>query len=121
VDKYPPIVARAVLIDVAKSKGVERLPDSYSITVADLQDALKKPPATAVEADMVIRRPNKIAKHGEITVGRFTLSAAHAFGTLIHYSDAAQWRGRESQEHPCQPEKIRERTSFRLGRRRLGR
>ena len=34
--------ARAVLIDVAKSKGVDRLPDSYSITVGDLQDALKK-------------------------------------------------------------------------------
>jgi Putative cyclase len=42
VDKYPPIVARAVLIDVAKSKGVDRLPDSYSITVAELQEALKK-------------------------------------------------------------------------------
>ena len=42
MDKYPPIVARAVLIDVAKSKGVDRLPDSYSITVGDLQDALKK-------------------------------------------------------------------------------
>jgi hypothetical protein len=28
VDKYPPIVARAVFIDVAKSKGMDRLPDS---------------------------------------------------------------------------------------------
>jgi hypothetical protein len=41
-DKYPPIVARGVLIDVAKSKDVAHLPASYSITVADLQEALRK-------------------------------------------------------------------------------
>lgn len=35
-DKYPPIVARGVLIDVAKAKGMTPLPASYSITVADL-------------------------------------------------------------------------------------
>jgi kynurenine formamidase len=56
VDKYPPIVARAVLIDVAKSKGVERLPDSYSITVADLQDALKKQGTTLRPGDVVLTR-----------------------------------------------------------------
>ena len=56
VDKYPPIVARAVLIDVAKSKGVDRLPDSYSITVADLQDALKKQGTTLRPGDVVLTR-----------------------------------------------------------------
>ena len=56
VDKYPPIVARAVLIDVAKSKGVDRLPDSYSITVSDLQDALKKQGTTLQPGDVVLTR-----------------------------------------------------------------
>jgi kynurenine formamidase len=56
VDKYPPIVARAVLIDVAKSKGVDRLPDSYSITVGDLQDALKKQGTTLRPGDVVLTR-----------------------------------------------------------------
>jgi len=52
-DKYPPIVARGVLIDVAKSKNVATLPTSYPITVADLQDALKKQ-ATALKAGDVV-------------------------------------------------------------------
>jgi len=56
VDKYPPIVARAVLIDVAKLKGVDRLPDSYSITVSDLQDALKKQGTTLQPGDVVLTR-----------------------------------------------------------------
>jgi kynurenine formamidase len=56
VDRYPPIIARAVLIDVAKFKGVDRLPDSYSITVSDLQDALKKQGTTLQPGDVVLTR-----------------------------------------------------------------
>ena len=56
VDRYPPIIARAVLIDVAKSKGVDRLPDSYSITVGDLQDALKKQGTSLQPGDVVLTR-----------------------------------------------------------------
>lgn len=36
----PPIITRGVLIDVAKSHGVDCLPDSYAITVEDCQKAL---------------------------------------------------------------------------------
>jgi len=56
VDKYPPIVARGVLIDVAKSKNVEHLSPSYAITVADLQEALKKQNTTLRPADVVLIR-----------------------------------------------------------------
>ncbi len=56
IDKYPPVLARGVLIDVAKSKGVTRLPASYSITVADLQEALKKQRATLRPGDVVLTR-----------------------------------------------------------------
>lgn len=55
-DKYPPIVARGVLIDVAKSKNLAYLPASYAITVADLQDALKKQGTTVRPGDVVLTR-----------------------------------------------------------------
>ena len=55
-DKYPPIVARGVLIDVARSKNVAHLPASYSITVADLQEALKKQRTTLRPGDVVLMR-----------------------------------------------------------------
>ncbi len=55
-DKYPPIVARGVLIDVAKSKNVAHLPTSYAITPADLQDALRKQGTTLRPGDVVLTR-----------------------------------------------------------------
>jgi kynurenine formamidase len=55
-DKYPPIVARGVLIDVAKSKNVAHLPTSYAITAADLQEALKKQGTTLRPGDVVLMR-----------------------------------------------------------------
>lgn len=33
---YPPIIARAILLDIARSKGVDCLPASYAITPSDL-------------------------------------------------------------------------------------
>jgi kynurenine formamidase len=36
----PPIVTRAVLLDVAGHKGVDVLPDAYAITAQDIQDTL---------------------------------------------------------------------------------
>jgi kynurenine formamidase len=37
--RYPPIIARAVLLDVAKLKRLDCLPDSYAVTVADVVEA----------------------------------------------------------------------------------
>ena len=48
------LFTRGVLIDVAGAKGVEMLPDSYEITVADLEDALKKQNLTLQRGDAVI-------------------------------------------------------------------
>lgn len=55
-DKYPPIVARGVLIDVAGSKNVAHLPTSYAITVADLQAALTKQGSKLRPGDVVLTR-----------------------------------------------------------------
>ena len=41
-DKYPPIIARGVLLDVAGLHGVDCLPDGYAITPEDLQKAARE-------------------------------------------------------------------------------
>jgi kynurenine formamidase len=48
------LMTRAVLIDVAAFKGVEMLPDTYEITVADLQGALKKQNVTLQPGDAIL-------------------------------------------------------------------
>jgi kynurenine formamidase len=55
-DKYPPIVARGVLIDVARYKNVAYLPTSYAITVSDLREALKQQGTTLRPGDVVMTR-----------------------------------------------------------------
>ena len=55
-DKYPPIVARGVLIDLAKSMGVQHLPPSYGITAADLQTALRDQGTQLQPGDVVLFR-----------------------------------------------------------------
>ena len=48
------LMTRGVLIDVAGLKGVDMLPDTYEITVQDLEDALKKQNLTLQPGDAVI-------------------------------------------------------------------
>jgi AcrR family transcriptional regulator/kynurenine formamidase len=55
-DKYPPVIARGVLIDLAKSKNLEHLPASYAISVADLQEALQKQGTKLQPGDVVLIR-----------------------------------------------------------------
>jgi kynurenine formamidase len=55
-DKYPPVIARGVLIDVAKSMQVDQLPASYVITASDLQKALKEQGSTLQPGDVVLIR-----------------------------------------------------------------
>lgn len=55
-DKYPPIMARGVLIDLARSRNVSHLPSPYSITVADLRGALRKQRTTLRPGDVVLIR-----------------------------------------------------------------
>ncbi|MEQ1886757.1 MAG: cyclase family protein [Bryobacteraceae bacterium] len=48
------LMTRGVLIDVAALKGVEMLPDTYEITLQDLQDALKRQNLKLEPGDAVI-------------------------------------------------------------------
>ena len=54
IEKVGTLVTRGVLIDVAALKGVDTLPDTYEITVADLQGALQRQNLQLQPGDAVI-------------------------------------------------------------------
>lgn len=54
VEKIGTLFTRGVLIDVAALKGVDMLPSGYEISVADLQDALKRQNVTIQRGDAVL-------------------------------------------------------------------
>jgi kynurenine formamidase len=54
IEKVGTLMTRGVLIDVAGLKGVDTLPDTYEITVKDLQDALARQRLTLQPGDAVI-------------------------------------------------------------------
>jgi kynurenine formamidase len=83
-DRYPPIVARGVLIDVAKSRNVVHLPTSYAITVADLQEALKKQGTTLRPGDVVLTRTGLMNLWPDVAKYRLADQAGLSL-------EAAQW------------------------------
>jgi kynurenine formamidase len=54
IENVGALITRGVLIDVAALKGVEMLPDTYEVTVADLQAALKRQQLTLQPGDAVL-------------------------------------------------------------------
>ncbi len=54
IEKVGMLMARGVLIDVTGLKGVEMLPDTYEITVQDLQQALQKQNVTLQAGDAIL-------------------------------------------------------------------
>jgi kynurenine formamidase len=54
IENVGTLMTRGVLIDVAALKGVDMLPDTYEITVADLQAALKRQQLTLQPGDAVL-------------------------------------------------------------------
>jgi kynurenine formamidase len=54
IEKVGTLMTRGVLIDVAGLKGVDTLPDTYEITIKDLQDALAKQRMTLQPGDAVV-------------------------------------------------------------------
>lgn len=59
-EKFPIIIARAVLLDVAACKGVDMLPDSYGIGQKDLQETMDKQGVTIQEGDIVMIRTGRM-------------------------------------------------------------
>ncbi len=56
IEKMPPIIARAVLLDVAAYKGVDVLPDAYPISADDMRGALRKQGTVITENTAVLTR-----------------------------------------------------------------
>ena len=59
-ENIPPVVARGVLIDVARALGVEMLPDSYGIGADDLKAALDRQGSKILPGDVVIIRTGRM-------------------------------------------------------------
>ena len=54
IENIGALMTRGVLLDIAALKGVEMLPDTYEITVADLQQALQRQQLTLQPGDAVL-------------------------------------------------------------------
>jgi kynurenine formamidase len=62
LDKYPPVIARGVLFDVAGLHGVDCLPDAYAVTPQDLQSALKETGVEFRKGDVALVRTGRMTK-----------------------------------------------------------
>jgi kynurenine formamidase len=60
VDKQPPIIARGVLLDVARLHSVDILPPSYGIGSEDLRDCLKRQNTEVRPGDVVMIRTGRM-------------------------------------------------------------
>ena len=60
LDKYPPVIARGVMLDVAGMHGVDCLPDSYAVTPKDLEDTAEKQGVELVQKSVVLVRTGRM-------------------------------------------------------------
>ena len=89
----PPIIARGVLIDVAGSKGVDALPGHYSITVEDLQNALRKQKTLLRPGDVILIRTGTLRYWAETGSDEKGLIKEHDSAGIN--LEAAQWLVKE--------------------------
>jgi kynurenine formamidase len=59
-EKYPPVIARGVLLDIAGMKGVDCLPDSYAVTPRDLQQAARRQKVDLRRKDVILVRTGRM-------------------------------------------------------------
>ena len=59
-EKYPPVIARGVLLDIAGMKGVDCLPDSYAVTPKDLQQAARRQKVQLRKKDVILVRTGRM-------------------------------------------------------------
>jgi kynurenine formamidase len=61
-EKYPPLIARAVLLDVAGLHGVDCLPDGHVITPDDIQAAAREQGSELRPKDIVLIRTGRMTR-----------------------------------------------------------
>jgi len=62
-ETIPPLVARGVLIDLPKAKGLDMLPDNYRVTVADIEQALEQQQVELQPGDVVLLRTGRMQNY----------------------------------------------------------
>jgi ribose/xylose/arabinose/galactoside ABC-type transport system permease subunit/kynurenine formamidase len=60
METVPPIVARALILDIAGLKSMSALPDGYEVTRSDIQEALRAIGEEVADGDVVLVRTGKI-------------------------------------------------------------
>lgn len=87
-DSIPPIVGRAVMIDVAGWKGVDALPSNFAIGSKELQAALTKQSTEIQPGDIVLIRTGTLRYWGETGSDHETLAKHDSAGITL---EAAKW------------------------------
>ncbi|MBZ5607668.1 MAG: cyclase family protein [Acidobacteriia bacterium] len=87
-DKFPPIIARGILLDVAGWKGVEALPSSYAITPDDLRQTLAWENVELRTGDVVLVRTGTGRFWGETGADH---EAIHRHDTAGISLESAHW------------------------------
>ena len=87
-DSIPPVVARAVLIDVAAWKGLDALPANYAISSKDLQAALAAQRVDVEPGDVVLVRTGVLRYWGETGSDHAKLAQHDSAGITL---EAAKW------------------------------
>jgi kynurenine formamidase len=65
IETVPPIVGRALCLDIPRLKGLTRLPDRYEVTIDDLKQELERAGRKIRAGDIVLVRTGKIQDFGD--------------------------------------------------------
>jgi kynurenine formamidase len=84
----PPIIARAVMIDVAAYKGVDALPSNYPISPEDLEEALKKQNSALKPGDIALIRTGTLRYWGDAGSNHVQLARHDSAGLTL---ESAKW------------------------------
>ena len=87
-DGIPPIVGRAILIDVAGWKGVDALPPNFAITSKELQAALAAQGMDVTPGDIVFLRTGALRYWGENGSDHETIAKYDSAGLTL---EGAKW------------------------------
>jgi kynurenine formamidase len=87
-DQIPPIIARAVMIDVAGWKGVEALPSNFAIGSKEMQAALARQKADVEPGDVVMIRTGTLRYWGASGADHAKIPQHDSAGITL---EAAKW------------------------------
>ena len=87
-DTIPPIIGRAVLIDVAAARGVEALPANFPIGSKELQEALSRQNTDVEPGDVVLIRTGTLRYWGEAGADHARLAQHDSAGLTL---EGARW------------------------------